>query len=149
MKKITSSIILLFTSLCFNAQTVEEQVKSLLDSIYKDIPEAVGLITHVEAPNYQISYSYAVGLMDTLEKKTLHKDQPGGIASNTKTYTSATILRLIEEEQLKLDQAIEERKDKMPVEVKCYSDYFYFIKEYCEEGLKQIDDLFEKKLRRE
>lgn len=47
-----------------------------------------------------------------------------------------------------LDQAIEERKDKMPVEVNCYSDYFYFIKEYCEEGLRLIDELFNQKIRR-
>lgn len=47
-----------------------------------------------------------------------------------------------------LDQAIEGIKDRMPIEINSYSDYFYFIKEYCEEGLRLIDELFGQKIRR-
>lgn len=47
-----------------------------------------------------------------------------------------------------LDQAIEQRKDTLPVEINSYSDYFYFIKNYCEEGIKQIDEIFGKQIRK-
>lgn len=47
-----------------------------------------------------------------------------------------------------LDKAIEERKVKIPVAVNSYSDYFYFIREYCITGLNEFDELFGKKVRR-
>ena len=47
-----------------------------------------------------------------------------------------------------LDQAIDERKTKMPIEINCYSDYFYFIRDYCKEGLNEFDNLFQKQVRR-
>ncbi|MEZ5044115.1 MAG: restriction endonuclease [Saprospiraceae bacterium] len=47
-----------------------------------------------------------------------------------------------------LDKAIESREDKLPIEIKCYSDYFYFIRDYCKEGLDAIDEVFGKKVRK-
>lgn len=47
-----------------------------------------------------------------------------------------------------LDQAIEERKERMPIEVNSYSDYFYFVRDYCLKGLYEFDNLFGKKLRK-
>lgn len=47
-----------------------------------------------------------------------------------------------------LDQAIEERKKRMPIEVNSYGDYFYFVRDYCLNGLNEIDNLFGKKLRK-
>lgn len=47
-----------------------------------------------------------------------------------------------------LDQAIQERKENLPIEIKCYKDYFYFIRDYCNEGLKEIDSIFGKQVRK-
>lgn len=47
-----------------------------------------------------------------------------------------------------LDKAIDERKSKIPVDINSYSEYFDFIKEYCQDGLKEFDELFGKKVRR-
>jgi len=47
-----------------------------------------------------------------------------------------------------LDQAIIKRKEKIPIQVNSYSDYFYFIRDYCEKGLEEFDALFGKKVRR-
>ena len=47
-----------------------------------------------------------------------------------------------------LDQAIDKRKETLPIEINCYSDYFYFIQDYCKHGLGQIDELFGKEIRK-
>ena len=47
-----------------------------------------------------------------------------------------------------LDQAIQERKNKLPITINCYKDYFYFIRDYCIEGLKEIDLIFGKPFRK-
>lgn len=47
-----------------------------------------------------------------------------------------------------LDQAIQERKTKLPITINCYKDYFYFIRDYCIEGLKEIDLIFGKPVRK-
>ena len=47
-----------------------------------------------------------------------------------------------------LDQAIEKIKKTLPIKVNCYSDYFYFIRSYCQEGLNAIDELFGKQIRK-
>ncbi len=108
MKTIISSFLLLFIGPSLFAQGIPEQVKSVLDSMYKTNPKSSGLMIHIEAPNNGISWSYAVGYADTLSKTPIEKDQPAAIASNTKTYTSASILRLIEEKKLSLHQPIGE-----------------------------------------
>ncbi|EDP71218.1 D-alanyl-D-alanine carboxypeptidase [Flavobacteriales bacterium ALC-1] len=115
MKKATLSIlvILLFFS-CKEEKktpTIEkdktEIFQSILDSIYNQNKDAVGLMVHIEAPDKNVSWSGAVGITDKKTKAPLSKDHPVLIASNTKTYVSATILRLLEESQLDLNQAID------------------------------------------
>ena len=81
------------------------KLQSLLDSIYQAHPAAVGLMVHVEAPGQGISWSGASG-KSSRNGKVLAADQPALIASNTKTYVSATILKLVEQGKLKLDQGI-------------------------------------------
>jgi len=63
-------------------------------------------MVHVESPNNNISWSYAVGFSNKNTKEKLNKNQPLLIASNTKTYVSAAILKLVENQKLELDQPI-------------------------------------------
>lgn len=81
--------------------------QTLIDSIYQANPDMKGLMVHVEAPDQGISWSGAIGVADTMTQKALEVDQPALIASNTKTYVSVAILRLVEMGKIKLDASIQ------------------------------------------
>lgn len=94
------------------APTIEKNntqvFQSILDSIYNENKDAIGLMVHIEAPDKNISWSGAVGISDKNTKATLSKDHPVLIASNTKTYVSVAILRLIEKSKFSLNSSIDE-----------------------------------------
>lgn len=104
MKKYFPLFILIFLTNQLFAQSLEEKLQNALDSIYKAHPASVGLMVHVESPENQVSWSGASGLSD--KKQKLEADQPALIASSIKTYVSATILRLVEEKKLSINQPI-------------------------------------------
>jgi D-alanyl-D-alanine carboxypeptidase len=91
-----------------STQPITQQLQQLVDAAYASHPDAVGIMVHVEAPDQGISWSTAVGQSDKKTKAVLHKDQPVLIASNTKTYVAAAILKLIEKKKIQLQQPIEE-----------------------------------------
>lgn len=80
--------------------------QSILDSIYNNHEDAVGIMVHIEAPNKNISWSGVVGVSNKKTKTNLESDQPVLIASNTKTYVAASVLKLIEQGELKLNDPI-------------------------------------------
>ncbi len=96
---------LLLSNVC-NAQKLEQKFQHILDSTYQENINAIGIMIHVESPNKNISWSSAVGFSNKKTKEKLNKNQPLLIASNTKTYVSATILKLVENGILKLNQPI-------------------------------------------
>ena len=98
-------IILLFSCVC-NAQEFEQKFQFILDSAYQTNKDAVGFMIHVESPDKNISWTSAVGFSNKDATKKLNKNQPLLIASNTKTYVSAAILKLVENGKLKLSQSI-------------------------------------------
>ena len=61
---------------------------------------------HIEWPDQEISYTYAVGSASKDPSDSLNPGQPVLMASNTKTYVAATILRLVELKNIKLDQVL-------------------------------------------
>jgi len=88
------------------SQQIEDEFQNVVDSVYGANPESLGVMVHVESPDWNVSWSYAAGVTERNTGQTLDKDQPVLIASNTKTYVAATILILIEQDRLKLDQSI-------------------------------------------
>lgn len=82
-----------------------ERMSDLLDSIYKLHPETRGMVMYVEAPKYHVSWTKAVGFANTKGTK-LTPEMPANIASNTKTYIAATILRLVELGKLETSELI-------------------------------------------
>lgn len=84
----------------------EFSVQKLLDQYYADHPEMIGLMVHIEAPDKNISWSGAVGLANKSDTILIQPDQPANLASNTKTYVAATILRLVEQGKLSLEDPI-------------------------------------------
>lgn len=88
------------------AQSVETRLQAVIDSIYVANPTSVGLMVHIESPEQGISWSTASGYPSKNAKTKLEPDQPVLIASNIKTYVSATILRLVEMRKLSINQPI-------------------------------------------
>jgi len=99
------SLVLLILPFTCVAQP-EQRFRQIVDSVYKANPAAVGMILHVESPDRHISWTYAVGYADKEHKQIIKKDQPANIASNTKTYVAAAILKLVESNHLELDGPI-------------------------------------------
>ncbi|MEL6535498.1 MAG: serine hydrolase domain-containing protein [Bacteroidota bacterium] len=95
-----------FFSVGANAQSLENKLDVLLDSVYAANRDALGILIHVESPNHDLSWTRAVGFSDSAQTMLLDARQPVLIASNTKTYVAAVILRLVEEGLLNLDGAI-------------------------------------------
>lgn len=88
-----------------SAQSFKQRAQAVLDSIYLTDTTMVGLLVHLEAPDRSISWT---GVSGRSEKggAALQPKAPFLIASNIKTYVSATILRLVEEHQLNLNDPV-------------------------------------------
>ncbi len=95
-----------------NAQGFEQEFQTILDSTYQANKEAVGIMIHVESPDKNISWTSTIGFSNKDTREKINKNQPVLIASNTKTYVSATILKLVENEELRLNQPIKELLNK-------------------------------------
>ena len=108
MKTILTFLIVIFFFTPFYGQTLESKLQKSIDSIYKANPESIGIMVHVESPNHDVSWSGAVGYSDKETQKKIKPDQPALIASCTKTYVSASILRLVEEKKIVINQSIKE-----------------------------------------
>lgn len=89
------------------SQTREDQFQSVLDSVYRAHPESVGILIHVEAPDYSLSWTGVAGYSDKTSKTKLEAEQPALIASNTKTYVAVAIVKLVEKGQFQLDDPIQ------------------------------------------
>jgi D-alanyl-D-alanine carboxypeptidase len=107
MKIITSFLVILIKVQFIYGQSTSNNFSKKLDSIYLSNPEAVGIMIHIEYPDKNISWSGAVGYSDKEEKTKIEINQPVLIASNTKTYVAAAILRLAEDNQLLLTASID------------------------------------------
>lgn len=102
---IIALIFLSCSQFCFS-QNLEQKFQAILDSSYQANKDAIGFMIHIESPDNKISWTSAVGFTDKEKSTKLDKNQPLLIASNTKTYVSATILRLVEKDKVQLDQTI-------------------------------------------
>jgi len=76
--------------------------RAMLDSVVAD-GTTPGASLHVNLPSLGIYWSGAAGVVDMESARRLTPDHPVRIASNTKTYVAAAILRLWEEGRLGLD----------------------------------------------
>ena len=83
-----------------------EVFQDIIDSIYQENPESIGLMVHIESPKNAISWSGSAGYSDKEKQSPLKPDQPFLIASSIKTYISSTVLRLQEEGKLNIEDPI-------------------------------------------
>jgi D-alanyl-D-alanine carboxypeptidase len=87
-------------------QRAEARLQGMIDSIVRSTPSVPGVALTVLAPRQCLTWSGAAGVADRTTGAPLTANHPHRIASNTKTYTGAAILRLVEEGKLGLDDAI-------------------------------------------
>ena len=96
----------------FGIAQIQTIFQSKIDSIYEKNKDAVGIIVHVEAPKQNLSWSYAKGVSDIKTNEILKNQQPVLIASNTKPYVAAAILRLVEKNDILIDEPIKKLLSK-------------------------------------
>ena len=81
-------------------------LQRLADSLVAARPRLPGVIIAVRSRTLGQSWSVAAGLSDTVRRMPLRPEQPVRIASNTKTYVAAALLRLVEEGRLALSDPL-------------------------------------------
>lgn len=112
MKKISIFLISFFFLFGSCSFSTDEEVSTrpfqeVLDSLYRDNPELVGIMAHIEAPIKNLSWSGAAGLSSRNDTVSIDPEQPLLLASNTKTYVSAAILRLVEQNKTSIENSID------------------------------------------
>jgi len=103
--------VLLFCLAAISSTAVaDEQVtirlQTVLDEFHVANPAAPGVVVHVESPSLGLEWAAAVGLANRDSADPLTTDHTFRIASNTKTYVAAAILRLAEMGKLSLDDPL-------------------------------------------
>ncbi len=80
-------------------------LQALIDSVAAD-PTIPGALLYAESPRLGLEWSGAAGVTDVATGAALPAVAPVRIASNTKTYVAAAVLRLWESGRLGLDDAV-------------------------------------------
>jgi CubicO group peptidase (beta-lactamase class C family) len=83
-------------------------LRALFDRYVATVPGSNGYIVNVWSPANNVDLSIAIGLSDVATSKVISTLQPVRIASVTKTFTTATVLRLAEMQRLSLHDPIEQ-----------------------------------------
>jgi D-alanyl-D-alanine carboxypeptidase len=84
---------------------LESGLQALLDSVV-EAGSTPGIMMRIDAPSMGFSWSGVAGVADTETGAPLLRTNAVRIASNTKTYVAAAILRLWEEDRLGLDDPL-------------------------------------------
>ena len=86
--------------------SIAPALQHLADSLVASRPRLPGVIIAVRSRTLSQSWTVAAGLSDTVRRMPLRPEQPVRLASNTKTYVAAALLRLVEEGRLALSDPL-------------------------------------------
>jgi D-alanyl-D-alanine carboxypeptidase len=99
------SLIVLMGNSCNTTSNRDEALfQSYLNAELDD--NTPGILVNITSPDKDIQWSGAAGFSDMMEKTELRPDQTFRIASVTKTFVAATVLRLWEDDKIHLDDPI-------------------------------------------
>jgi D-alanyl-D-alanine carboxypeptidase len=103
--------VLLFCLAAFSSPALPDEhltsrLQTVLDEFHAANPEAPGVVVHVEIPSRGLDWTAAVGSAGRDSAGPLTADHTFRIASNTKTYVAAAVLRLAETGRLSLDDPL-------------------------------------------
>jgi D-alanyl-D-alanine carboxypeptidase len=88
------------------AATVANELQIIVNSAIAEREESLGAALHVDAPPFNLNWEGASGTADPATGQLMTPDLPVLVASNTKTFISASILRLWEQGRIGLDDPI-------------------------------------------
>jgi D-alanyl-D-alanine carboxypeptidase len=86
--------------------SIQTRLQHIADSVVAARPNMPGILIAVEQQSTGKRWTVAAGMSDTARRVPLTADQPVRIASNTKTYVAAAILRLVEQRRLSLTDPV-------------------------------------------
>lgn len=87
------------------AQTMKRRFQYIVDTFYTAHPAATGIMVSIAGADGKVC-NYAAGVSDRMTHARLKSNQPVLLASNTKTYVAAAILKLCEQKKLNLFDSI-------------------------------------------
>ncbi len=87
-------------------ENIEGKFQSILDDAVKKHPDIIGISIAIIAPDVDVHWTGAAGYDTTEKDQKLSADQPFRVASVTKTYVAAAILRLYETGAISLNDPI-------------------------------------------
>jgi D-alanyl-D-alanine carboxypeptidase len=89
-----------------NELDLGRQLQSILDAGVQDNDAVRSAALHVDAPSLGVDWEGAAGMADPESARPMTPETPVRIASNTKTFVAAAVLRLAEEGKLDIDDPI-------------------------------------------
>jgi D-alanyl-D-alanine carboxypeptidase len=117
MRKFTALVFVLATCLGCQSQSIEidlgQRLQSILDAEVQGNTAVRSAALHVDAPGFGLDWEGAAGMADPEGGIPITPGTPSRIASNTKTFVAAAVLRLAEEGRLDIDNPI---ADHLPSE---------------------------------
>ena len=93
---------------------LERELQAVVDAAVRDHPNVPAVALAVVAPRLGVAWEGAAGVADPASREPMTPDRPVLVASNTKTFVAAAVLRLWEEGRLGLDDPI---ADRLPAEL--------------------------------
>jgi len=113
------AIVVVIGTLCFGCSQqsaepdLDQRLQSILDSEVQNNDAVRSTALHVDAPGLGLNWEGAAGMADPENGILMTSRTPSRIASNTKTFIAAAVLRLSEEGLLDIDDPI---ADHLPEE---------------------------------
>ncbi len=107
----------LLSTSTLKAQSITDQLQVILEETVQGKEKVEGVSLTVLSPQLKISFSGAAGFDSTEKDSELDAAQPFRIASITKTYVAAAILRLYEMNKLRLEDPITKYISEAHVEI--------------------------------
>lgn len=96
---------------------MESELRTVVEEFLAENPVAPGVVVHVIAPAAGLDVSIAAGRAARGSAEPLTGQHTFRIASNTKTYVAAAVLRLVEQERLTLDDPLSRHLDDVEREL--------------------------------
>lgn len=86
--------------------SLEPALQQIIDDVVQRNESVRGAAMHVDSPLLGLAWEGAAGLADPAASQSMTPQHPVRIASNTKTFVAAAVLRLVEQGRLGLDDAV-------------------------------------------
>jgi len=98
-------------------QGLEQQLQQVLTDFHEQNPTIPGIMVALESGQLNLHWRGGAGVADVETNVAITPDQPLRLASTTKTYVAAAILRLMEQGKLTLDDTLDQHLPEHQVDL--------------------------------